>query len=137
MDRSEVRIAGAVALGGSAGALARWSVALAIPWHAPTFPWATLTVNLLGCVAIGLLLTWWTEGTPPAWWVRPFFAIGFVGGFTTFSAFAVEGVRLVDAGAPGVAALYVTVSVAAGLLLVRASAEAMRWMLHPERGGAR
>jgi CrcB protein len=60
-----------------------------------------------------------------------------VGGFTTFSAFAVEGVLLVEAGAPGVAAGYVVGSVAVGLLLVRGSAEAMRWMLRPDRGGAR
>jgi CrcB protein len=134
---SDLRVATAVALGGAAGALARWGISLGIPWDPPEIPWATLTVNLVGCVAIGLLLTLWTEGAPPAWWVRPLFAVGFVGGFTTFSAFAVEGVRLVEAGAPSLALFYVAGSVVAGLVLVRGSAQAMRWMLHPRRGGAR
>jgi CrcB protein len=133
---SDLRIAGAVALGGVGGAGARWAVTLGIPWNPPAFPWATMMVNLLGCVAIGLLLTLWTEGSPPAWWVRPMVAVGFVGGFTTFSALAVEGVRLVEAGAPGVALSYVVASVVVGLLIVRASALAMRRSLFTNRGGA-
>ena len=52
--------------------------------------------------------------------------IGLLGGFTTFSAFAVESVRLTDAGAAGTAAVYVAVSVLAGLLLVRFGAVATR-----------
>lgn len=135
MTPSNVRIAAAVAVGGAAGALARWAITLGVPWDPPDIPWATLAVNLLGCVAIGLLLTLWTEGTPPAWWVRPMVAVGFVGGFTTFSAFAVEGVRLVEAGAPGTAVSYVAVSVIVGLLLVRGAAQAMRRMLFRSRGG--
>lgn len=134
---ADLRIAGVVGLGGAAGALSRWGIAVAIPWNPPAVPWATLLANLVGCLAIGALLTWWTEGSPPPWWVRPLLAVGFVGGFTTFSAFAVEGVLLLEAGSPGVAVGYVVGSVAAGLLLVRGSAEAMRWMLRPDRGGAR
>ena len=133
---SDLRIVAVVALGGAGGALARWAIALGIPWDPPAIPWATLTVNLVGCIAIGLLLTLWTEGSPPAWWVRPMVAVGFVGGFTTFSAFAVEGVRLVEAGAPGIAVFYVVISVVAGLLLVRASAQAMRKLLFTNRGDA-
>lgn len=133
---SDLRIAGAVALGGVGGAAARWVITLGIPWEPPAFPWATMSVNLLGCLAIGLLLTLWTEGSPPAWWVRPLVAVGFVGGFTTFSALAVEGVQLVDAGSPGVAMSYVVASVVVGLLIVRASSVAMRWWLFANRGGA-
>jgi fluoride exporter len=133
---AELRIAAVVALGGAAGALARWAISLGVPWYPPEVPWATLAANLMGCIAIGALLTLWTEGSPPAWWVRPLVAVGFVGGFTTFSAFAVEGVRLVEAGAPRVAAIYVAGSVIAGLLLVRGAAEATRWMLRPDRRGA-
>ncbi|MCZ3387607.1 MAG: CrcB family protein [Actinomycetia bacterium] len=135
MTWADLRIAAVVGLGGAAGALARWAISLGVPWHPPAIPWATLVANLVGCVVIGALLTLWTEGSPPAWWVRPLVAVGFVGGFTTFSAFAVEGVRLVEAGAPNVAALYVVGSVTAGLLLVRGAAEAMRKVLRPDRGG--
>ena len=134
---ADLRIAAVVGLGGAAGALTRWAISLGLPWHPPGIPWATLAANLVGCLAIGTLLTLWTEGSPPAWWVRPLVAVGFVGGFTTFSAFAVEGVRLVEAGAPNVAAGYVAGSVIAGLLLVRGAAEGTRWLLRPDRGGAR
>lgn len=126
----------AVASGGALGATARWAVGEAVPWQPPAWPVATLTVNLIGCVLIGLLLTLWIEGPTPPWWARPFAAVGFVGGFTTFSAFAVESVRLVDAGAPATAAGYVAVSIVAGLLLVRMSSVLTRRLVGP-RGGQR
>jgi CrcB protein len=96
-----------------------------------------LTVNLLGCLLIGVLLTLWTEGTPPAWWVRPFAAVGVVGGFTTFSTFAVEGVRLVDAGAPGLALTYTVGSIVLGLLLVHLGSFGARRALGETPGGSR
>jgi CrcB protein len=127
----------AVAAGGALGGLARWAVGLAVPWEPPSVPVATLTVNLVGCIAIGVLLTVWTEGPTPPWWARPFAAVGFVGGFTTFSAFALEGVRLVDAGAPGTAIGYIAVSVVAGLVLVRLSSVLTRRLVGPAGGGLR
>ncbi|HEX5018346.1 MAG TPA: fluoride efflux transporter CrcB [Actinomycetes bacterium] len=133
---SDLRIAVAVALGGVLGSFTRWALVLALPWSPPSLPTATLSVNLLGCLVIGVLLTWWTEGAPPAWWVRPFAAVGFVGGFTTFSTFAVEGVRLVDAGAVGVAATYVVASVVLGLLLVHIGSYGARRAMRRPSGGA-
>lgn len=123
-----------VGVGGAAGAVTRWAVGQAAPWHPPDWPIATLVVNLVGCVLIGLLLTVWLEGPSPPWWARPFAAVGFVGGFTTFSAFAVEAVLLLDAGAPGTALGYVLVSVVVGVLLVRASGLLARRLL-ARRGG--
>ena len=132
---SDLRIAGAVAAGGILGSAARWMLVVAIPWRPPAVPTATLIVNLVGCLLIGVLLTWWTEGTPPAWWVRPFAAVGFVGGFTTFSTFAVEGVRLVDAGAVGTAVTYTIGSVVLGLLLVHIGSYGARRALGETPGG--
>lgn len=137
MGRVEARerhILAVVAAGGALGGLSRWAVGLAVPWHPPDLPVATLTVNLVGCVLIGVLLTLWTDGPTPPWWARPFAAVGFVGGFTTFSAFAVEGVQIVDAGAPGMALGYVVVSVVAGVVLVRVSSVLTRRLIGPARG---
>jgi CrcB protein len=132
---ADLRIAAAVAAGGVLGSAARWALVAAVPWHPPSVPTATLVVNLVGCLLIGVLLTWWTEGSPPAWWVRPFAAVGFVGGFTTFSTFAVEGVRLVDAGAVGTAAAYTVGSVVLGLLLVHIGSYGARRALGETSGG--
>jgi CrcB protein len=104
----------------------RYGISLAVPWHPPAFPWATLAVNLAGCLLIGVALVALTEVVAGPGWLRPLIAPGLLGGFTTFSAFAVESVRLSDAGATGTAAAYVAVSVVAGLLLVRFGAVAMR-----------
>jgi CrcB protein len=133
---SDLRIAVVVAAGGAVGSAARWGVVEALPWHPPSLPTATLVVNLVGCLAIGALLTWWTEGTPPAWWVRPFAAVGVVGGFTTFSTFAVEGVRLVDAGAVTMAVTYTVGSIVIGLLLVHIGSYGARRALGETPGGA-
>lgn len=136
MEARERQTLAVVAAGGALGGLSRWLVGLAVPWQPPDLPLGTLTVNLVGCVAIGFLLTLWTEGPAPPWWARPFAAVGFVGGFTTFSAFAVEGVRLVDAGAPGTALGYVVLSVVVGVLLVRVSSVLTRRLIGPARGEA-
>lgn len=137
VEAREWQTLGAVAAGGALGGLARWGVALALPWDPPSLPVATLTVNLVGCVAIGVLLTLWTEGPTPPWWARPFAAVGFVAGFTTFSAFAVEAVQMVDAGATGGALGYVAVSIVAGVLLVRLSSVLTRRVVGPARGDLR
>jgi CrcB protein len=126
-----------VAAGGLLGSLARWAVVVVIPWDPPSLPVATLMVNLVGCFVIGVLLTSWTEGAPPAWWMRPFAAVGFVGGFTTFSTFALEGVRLVDAGAAGLAVVYSLGSIVLGLLLVHVGSYGARRALGETLGGAR
>ena len=106
----------AAALGGALGALARGGVAEALPRESGGWPWATLLVNLVGCLALGLLVgrVFDRSAGPP--WLRPFLATGVLGGFTTYSAFAVETVQLAEAGRVGTAAGYVLVSVAGGVL---------------------
>ncbi|MEI4271559.1 fluoride efflux transporter CrcB [Klenkia sp. LSe6-5] len=104
-----------VALGGALGALGRWGVSLALP-HAPgAWPWATVTVNLTGCLVIGALLAVLMARWPGHPWLRPFLATGVLGGYTTFSAFAVDAVQLVEAGRVAAASGYVLVSVVGGL----------------------
>jgi CrcB protein len=107
------------ALGGALGALARWAVAAALPSYPAGWPWATLLVNLSGCLLLGVLLAVLAARTPEASWPRPFLAVGVLGGFTTYSAFAVEVVRLAEAGAV-LAGAYVVVSVVGGVAAVAA-----------------
>ena len=105
-----------VAFGGALGALARWAVSEAFAPSPGGWPWATLLVNLTGCLLIGVLLAVLLERYPAAPWLRPFLATGVLGGYTTYSTFAVDVVRLVDDGAPVVAAGYVAASVLGGVL---------------------
>ena len=107
-----------VALGGAVGALARWALVLALPRSSGDWPWATLTVNLLGCLLIGVLLAVLSARRPDDEHLRTFLGAGVLGGFTTFSAFAVEVADLLRAGVPVMAAGYVAVSVLGGLLAV-------------------
>jgi CrcB protein len=106
------------ALGGALGALARWAVASALPSSPGHWPWATLLVNLTGCLLIGVLLAVLLARYATSPWLRPFLATGVLGGYTTYSTFAVDTVALVDAGRPALAAGYVVASVLGGVLAV-------------------
>ncbi|WNV75594.1 fluoride efflux transporter CrcB [Geodermatophilus sp. DSM 44513] len=121
------------AVGGALGALARWGVGTALPQAPGEWPWGTLLVNLTGCLLMGVLLAALTARSPEPAWARPLLGVGVLGGYTTYSAFAVEVVVLVEAGAPALAAAYVVVSLLGGLLAVAAGAVAVR----ESRTGAR
>ncbi|SFP65589.1 CrcB protein [Geodermatophilus dictyosporus] len=113
------------ALGGALGALARWGVAEVLP-RDDGWPWATLLVNLSGCLLMGVLLGVLAgRETEPAW-ARPLLGVGVLGGYTTYSAFAVEVADLTDAGTAARAAGYVLVSVVGGVLAVAAGARLVR-----------
>ncbi len=114
------------ALGGALGALARWGVAEALPRQDGGWPWATLLVNLTGCLLIGVLTGVLANRSPEPAWVRPFLGVGVLGGYTTYSAFAVEVVVLADAGALPAALGYVLASVLGGVLAVAAGVRAVR-----------
>ncbi len=112
-----------VALGGAFGAVARFGVgAAAIRFAGAAFPWGTLFVNVLGGLAMGVLAA---RVGPEQEAARLLLGVGVLGGFTTFSAFSLETVRLMEQ-APAQALMYVFASLAlsvgacwAGLLLGR------------------
>jgi CrcB protein len=106
------------ALGGVLGALARWGVSTALPHAVGSWPWATLVVNLTGCLAIGALLAVLLARFPHSPWLRPFLAVGILGGYTTYSTFAVDVIQLTPAGRPWLAVAYLLVSVLGGILAV-------------------
>jgi len=107
-----------VAVGGALGALARYGVQLGLPHSPGAWPWATVAVNLTGCLLIGLLLAVLLARAPDHPWLRPFLATGVLGGYTTFSTFSVDAVQLVEAGRWPQAVAYLLVSVVGGLAAV-------------------
>jgi CrcB protein len=106
----------AIAAGGALGAPARYEVAQLVPITPGTFPWATFWTNVSGAFALGILLTIVIERFPPTRFVRPFFGIGFLGAYTTFSTLAVETATLVKDGNIGLGVGYTLASVAVGLV---------------------
>lgn len=113
-------VIGAVATGGAIGAGGRWLVAWALeratnPHTAGTWSWSTLIVNLVGCVLIGCAARGYAARDSAAW---AFAVTGVVGGFTTYSTFAVELNDLVEAGRVGMAIVYSSVSIGCGVVAV-------------------
>ena len=105
-----------VALGGALGALARYGIS---GWvydrMGENFPWGTLAVNLVGCLALGLVIRW-LQVSAVAPELRPFLTIGVLGAFTTFSTFSYETVALLQEGQWLRAGLYMGGSVVLGLI---------------------
>jgi CrcB protein len=113
-----------VALGGALGAWLRFVAGRLV--GASTFPWATLTVNLIGSFAMGLLAGWLARhGSHGEAW-RLLLGVGLLGGFTTFSAFSLELVLMIERGTLGSAALYAAASVVGGVLGLFAGLALMR-----------
>lgn len=114
----------AVAIGGVAGAGLRWAVLAAVP--PGRFPWPVLAINVAGSVLLGVLLA--EEPSHPA--MRTLLhdagGIGFCGGLTTFSTFALEIVNLARSGDTAVAATYTAATVVGTLGGVVVGAAALR-----------
>jgi len=108
-----------VGVGGSLGAMARFGLSKLVHRQlSDAFPYGTLAVNLLGCLAIGTILYLVEERAVLGSQARLFAAVGVIGGFTTFSAFGYESLQLLRGGRFGAACLYVGVSVVLGLFAV-------------------
>lgn len=112
----ELRVVAAIALGGVVGAESRHGIDTAFATDTAGFPWSTLLVNASGCLLLGVLMAVLAAARSPHPLARPFLGVGAVGGFTTFSTFAVDVDRLLRLGRPSVAAAYLlaTVVVCAG-----------------------
>ena len=127
-------VVAAVAVGGIVGAEARYGLAVALP-HAPgAWPWATLLANVSGCLLIGVLMVLVTERFRAHPLARPLLGVGVLGGYTTFSTYAVDAVTTAGAGRPGLALAYVAVTPLLALAAAAAGIAATR-AIGPTREG--
>ncbi len=120
-----------VALGGAIGASLRHGANVLfnryVASDATPFPWATLVVNWVGCLMIGVLTATVIERyTTHAGALRPFLIVGVLGGFTTFSSFALETSNLIEKNAWGTAIAYVIASNVGCVLLALMSLRMLR-----------
>lgn len=108
-----------VGLGGGIGSILRYlaSVVSEKYFHS-TFPWATFAVNIVGCLLVGMLWGYFAKQQFDDSAVKLLFITGFCGGFTTFSAFALENVKMVQSGNTAGMLVYVLSSILIGLLAV-------------------
>ena len=119
----------AVAFGGGLGSLARYGLTVLLPTHPGQFPWATFFENVLGCLLIGVLMVLITERWTVHRLVRPFLGVGVLGGFTTFSTYAVEIRGLLQPGTIGLAFAYLAGTFLGAMLAVITGASATRAVL--------
>ena len=110
-----------VAFGGALGAVARYLLSNYLQATAGnSFPWGTLTVNVLGCAILGFLLTALLNFWSPTQEIRTFLTVGLMGAFTTFSAFSLEVVLMIERAQGVLAGTYIIASVVlcVGVLLL-------------------
>ena len=122
MPVPDVRMLAVMAVGGALGSAARYELGLL--WFQPAgrLPWTTLLINLLGALLLGMLLVAVTELWRPHRLIRPLLGTGVLGGFTTFSTFALQ-LRLL----PGPVAIgYLLLSVFGGLIAAAAGMALVR-----------
>ncbi|MBT1696107.1 fluoride efflux transporter CrcB [Fulvivirgaceae bacterium PWU4] len=108
-----------VAIGGMFGSVARYVTARAVDEKigAP-FPYGTLTVNIVGSFILGVLYAWLIRKTADSESMRLLIGTGFCGGFTTFSAFALENVNFLQQKVITSSLVYTAVTLVAGFLAV-------------------
>ena len=108
----------AVGAGSFIGGIARYLVSLGMKGISKGFPWATLLVNLLGCLIIGVLWGFLSRNAAENTSWGLFLTVGLCGGFTTFSTFSKEALTMLQTGQIWGFASYIAISILAGIALV-------------------
>ncbi len=125
-----------IALGSAVGGVFRYLLGGLVGRAAgPAFPYGTLLVNVTGCFLIGLISRYAAESAAFSPEVRALLAIGFCGGYTTFSTFSYETIKLLEDGQVARAGSYIALSVVLSLAATLAGVLLGREMLLVRRGG--
>jgi fluoride exporter len=109
LDVHPLLVLGAIAVGGVLGSEARYGLTVAFP-EGTGVPWTTLAINVLGCLVMGALMVVVRRVAAQAPLLRPFAGVGVLGGFTTFSTYAVGVERLLAGAAPASALIYLALT---------------------------
>ncbi len=105
-----------IGLGGSIGSILRYLTSVVIEkYYATIFPLPTLIINILGCLLIGIIMGLLEKNQANDSAMKWFLVTGFCGGFTTFSAFGYENIRLLQNGNIFLALVYISTSIILGL----------------------
>ncbi|MGB6455716.1 MAG: CrcB family protein [Streptosporangiaceae bacterium] len=115
----------AIAAGGGLGSLARYLLSAAFP-AGHGFPWAIFAVNVSGSFLLGVFMVYLLEVWPPRRFLRPFLAVGLIGGYTTFSTYAGGVLTLLTGGATSLATAYALSSILAAVAAVWCGVQAAR-----------
>ena len=126
----------AIAVGGGIGSVARYLLSSAFP-AGPGFPWAIFAVNVSGCFCLGVLIVYLLDVWPPRRLLRPFLAVGLIGGYTTFSTYAAGVMMLLTGRAFALADVYALSSVLAALVAVWCGMKVARALARMPSGSAR
>ncbi|QND14060.1 fluoride efflux transporter CrcB [Rhizobium leguminosarum] len=116
-----------VAVGGAIGSLLRYYVGQwALRLMGPAFPWGTLAVNIVGCFVIGVFAELIARKFNASVELRLLLITGFLGGFTTFSAFSLDAISLFERGEAVAGGIYIAASVGLSMAAVIAGLAVMR-----------
>jgi CrcB protein len=119
-----------VAVGGAIGSLLRYYVGLgSLRLMGPGFPWGTLVVNVVGCFVIGVFAEMIARRFNASVELRLLLITGFLGGFTTFSAFSLDAISLFERGEVFAGGIYIAASVGLSMMAVMAGLGLMRVLL--------
>ena len=116
--RGDSGLLAAVAAGGVLGSMGRYAVGLALPHVPGSFAWSTFLVNVTGSLAMGVLVVWVLAMARPHPWLRPFLGVGVLGGWTTFSSYALDVHAMAQSGHGLLAAAYLVGSLVVGIVAV-------------------
>ena len=119
-----------VAFGGAIGSVLRYYVGQwTLRLMGPAFPWGTLAVNVVGCFVIGVFAELIARKFNASTELRLLLITGFLGGFTTFSAFSLDAISLFERGEAVAGGIYIAASVGLSMVAVMAGLGLMRALI--------